>query len=229
MTLSIIIPVLDEAAEIETALLALAPFRERGAEVVVVDGGSSDRTADLARPLADRVLAAPRGRAEQMNAGVAAADGDVLLFLHVDTRLPDDADRLIVEGLVQSGHAWGRFNVAFDQGGWLQLVAFMMNWRSRLTGVCTGDQALFMTRTAFENIGGFPSIALMEDVAVSARLKQFGRPLCLRARAITSARRWRQHGIWRTIVLMWRLRLAYFFGGDPGRLARNYGYVPRGS
>lgn len=227
MTLSIIMPVLNEAAEMEAALKALAPFR--GVEVVVIDGGSSDGTADLGRPLAHRVLTAPRGRAIQMNAGAAAARGDVLLFLHVDTRLPHDADRLVAEGLERSGRAWGRFDVGFDDDGCLRLVSCMMNWRSRLTGICTGDQAMFVTRTAFIDAGGFPAIPLMEDVALSARLKQIGSPLCLRARVITSARRWRRHGVWRTILLMWRLRLAYFFGADPGRLARRYGYVPRES
>lgn len=229
MTLSVIIPVLNEAAEIEAALDALTPLRQRGVEVIVVDGGSSDGSAKLARPLADRVLTAPRGRATQMNAGAAAASGDVLLFLHVDTRLPDHADRLIAKGLQRSGRAWGRFDVSFDDGGWLRVVAFMMNWRSRLTGICTGDQAKFASRAAFEEIGGFPAIALMEDVAASSLLKKISRPLALRARITTSGRRWRQHGIWRTIVLMWRLRLAYFFGDDPGRLARHYGYVPRQS
>jgi rSAM/selenodomain-associated transferase 2 len=229
MTLSIIIPVLNEAAEIEAALNTLTPLRQRGAEVAVVDGGSTDGSAELARPLADRVLTAPRGRATQMNAGAAAASGDVLLFLHVDTRLPDDADRLIADGLQRSGRAWGRFDVCFDDGGWLRVVAFMMNSRSRLTGICTGDQAMFARRAAFEKIGGFPAIALMEDVAASSLLKKITRPLALRTRVTTSSRRWRQHGVWRTIVLMWRLRLAYYFGDDPGRLARYYGYVPRES
>jgi rSAM/selenodomain-associated transferase 2 len=226
MKLSIIMPVLDEAAEIEAALRLLAPYRARGAEVIVVDGGSSDSTPDLARPLADRVLTSPRGRAAQMNAGTAAASGDVLLFLHVDTRLPADADRLLLDGLARTHRAWGRFNIRFDDGGALRVVALMMNWRSRLTGICTGDQALFVTRAVIDSIGGFPSIALMEDVAASARLKRVSRPLCLHARVTTSGRRWRQHGIWRTILLMWRLRLAYFFGTDPDRLAKQYGYVP---
>jgi rSAM/selenodomain-associated transferase 2 len=226
MNLSIIIPVLDEAAGIEAALRALAPYRARGAEVIVVDGGSSDNTVALARPFATQVLAAPRGRAEQMNAGAAAAKGDVLLFLHVDTRLPADADRLILDDLARTHRAWGRFDIHFDDGGALRVVALMMNWRSRLTGICTGDQALFVTRAAFDSIGGFPSIALMEDVAASARLKRVSRPLCLHARVTTSGRRWRKHGIWRTILLMWRLRLAYFFGTDPARLAKQYGYVP---
>jgi len=222
MRLSIIMPVLNEAAGIETALRALAPLRARGAEVIVVDGGGRDGTLRLARPLATHVLSAPRGRASQMNAGAAAANGDALLFLHADTRLPDDADGLILDGLRHN--AWGRFDVRFDSGGWLRLVALTMNLRSRLTGIATGDQAMFMTRAAFEAAGGFPPIALMEDVALSARLKPFGRPLCLSARATISGRRWRQHGLWRTILLMWHLRLRYFFGADPARLARAYGY-----
>jgi rSAM/selenodomain-associated transferase 2 len=226
MTLSIIMPVLDEAAGIEAALRALAPLRARGAEVIVVDGGSSDATAALARPFADQVLNSQRGRAAQMNAGAAAARGDVLLFLHADTRLPDGADRLILDGLGQSHRAWGRFDVRFDDGGALRLVALMMNLRSRLTGICTGDQAMFVTRAAFDSIGGFPPIPLMEDVTAATLLKRVSRPLCLHARVTTSGRRWRQHGIWRTILLMWRLRLAYYFGSDPDRLAKHYGYVP---
>jgi rSAM/selenodomain-associated transferase 2 len=189
---------------------------------VVIDGGSGDGTAELARPLADRVLSAPRGRAAQMNAGAAAASGDTLLFLHADTRLPDDADRLVLNGL--KDRPWGRFDVSFDEGGWLRLVGMMMNARSRVTGIATGDQAIFMTRAAFEQAGGFPPIALMEDVALSARLKRIGRPLCVTACVTTSGRRWRQRGLLQTILLMWGLRLRYFFGADPARLARAYGY-----
>lgn len=226
MTLSIVMPVLNEAAEIETALRALAPYRARGVEVIVADGGSSDATAGLARPFADRVLSAPRGRSLQMNAGAAAASGDVLLFLHGDTRLPENADRLVRDGLARSGRTWGRFDVCFD-GGLLALVATMMNWRSRATGIATGDQAMFMTRAAFEGAGGFPPIALMEDVALSARLKRISRPLCLFARVTTSARRWHRHGVLRTILLMWKLRLAFYFGADPIRLAQAYGYAER--
>jgi rSAM/selenodomain-associated transferase 2 len=227
MRLSIIIPVLDEAAEIVPALRALAPYRRRGAEVVVVDGGSRDGTTALARPSADRVLTAARGRAVQMNAGATAAAGDVLLFLHADTRLPENADRLLLDGLARSGKAWGRFDVRFDSGGMLRLVAVMMNLRSRASGIATGDQAMFATRAAFENAGGYPPIALMEDVALSARLKRVSRPLALRARVTTSARRWRTHGVLRTIWLMWKLRLAYYFGADPVRLARAYGHADR--
>ncbi len=229
MTLSIVMPVLNEATGIEEALRALEPYRARGVELIVVDGGSRDSTLERARPLADRVLEAPRGRANQMNAGAAAAKGEVLVFLHADTRLPEPADRSIVDGLTRSRRVWGRFDVRFDEGGWLNVVAVMMNWRSRATGIATGDQAMFMTRAAFEAIGGFPPIALMEDIAASAKLKRLGRPLCLHARVTTSGRRWRQRGVLRTVLLMWRLRLAFFFGGDPMRLARHYGYVPHES
>jgi rSAM/selenodomain-associated transferase 2 len=222
MMLSIIMPVLNEAVGIEATLRGLAPLRTRGVEVVVVDGGSSDGTAALARHLADRALTAQRGRATQMNAGAAAAKGDALLFLHADTRLPENADRTILDALAT--RAWGRFDVRFDDGGWLRLVGIMMNTRSRLTGIATGDQAMFMTRAAFDEAGGFPPIALMEDVALSARLKRLGRPLCLRARVTTSGRRWRRHGVWRTVLMMWQLRVRYFFGADPARLARAYGY-----
>lgn len=226
MKLSIVMPVCNEAVEVEAALAALAPYRARGVEVIVVDGGSSDGTAELARSLADRVLAAPRGRALQMNAGAAAASGNALLFLHADTRLPELADRIVLDGLSRSGRVWGRFDIRIAGGGLLRMVAAMMNLRSRATGICTGDQALFVTRAGFERAGGFPPIALMEDVALSARLKRMNRPLCLSARVTTSGRRWQRHGLFRTVLLMWRLRLAYFFGTDPARLARQYGYTP---
>jgi rSAM/selenodomain-associated transferase 2 len=225
MTLSIIMPVLNEAARIETALAALQPYRARGVEVIVADGGSSDGTADLARPLCDLAISALPGRASQMNAGAGAARGDVLLFLHADTQLPDHADRLILDGLTRTGGTWGRFDVRFDHGGLLALVALTMNWRSRTTGIATGDQAMFMTRAAYDAAGGFPSIALMEDVAMSALLKRIGRSLCLSARVTTSGARWRKHGLIRTVLLMWRLRLAFYFGADPAKLARSYGYA----
>lgn len=224
-SLSIIIPVLDEAASIVPALEAIAPLRARGVETVVVDGGSADETVALAAPLADRVITSPRGRAMQMNAGAAAARGDVLLFLHADTRLPADAGRLILEGLAQSGRAWGRFDVSIEgRHPLLPVVAASMNARSRLTGIATGDQAMFMTRAAFDAAGGFPAIALMEDIALARNLKRITPPLCLRARVTTSGRRWERRGVLRTVLLMWRLRLAYFFGADPAELARRYGY-----
>jgi len=226
--LSIIIPVLDEAAEIAEALAALAPLRRRGAEIIVVDGGSCDRTVDEARPLTDQVITAPRGRGSQMNAGVATAHGDVLLFLHADTRLPSGADRVALDALEQSKRAWGRFDVTIaGRSPLLRVVAATMNWRSRLTGIATGDQAMFMTRAAFARAGGFPDIPLMEDVVMSRRLKAIGRPACLAARVTTSGRRWDRDGVVRTIFMMWRLRLAFFLGAEPARLARQYGYGVR--
>jgi rSAM/selenodomain-associated transferase 2 len=226
MTLSIVMPVLNEADRIEAALKVLAPLRERGCEVIVVDGGSTDDTPALATAGADRVLTAPRGRASQMNAGAHAAGGDVLLFLHADTVLLDNADRLVRDGLARTGRLWGRFDVQFN-GGALPLIAATMNLRSRLTGIATGDQAMFITREAFDKVGGFPDIALMEDIALSTRLKRLSRPLCLAARVTTSPCRWQTQGVVRTVLLMWRLRLAYFFGARHEALAGAYGYAPK--
>jgi rSAM/selenodomain-associated transferase 2 len=163
-----------------------------------------------------------------MNAGAAAACGDVLLFLHADTRLPTAADDMVLDGLQASGLAWGRFDVTIEGcSPVLAMIAGAINLRSRLSGIATGDQAIFVARAAFQDAGGFPDITLMEDVALSRALKRVSAPLCLRASVTTSGRRWEKHGIWRTILLMWRLRLAYFLGAEPARLARRYGYVPR--
>jgi len=221
--LSIVIPALDEAASLGATLRALQPLRAAGHEVIVVDGGSSDGTPALAHALADRVLAAARGRASQMNAGADAATGEVLLFLHADTHLPPGADRAVLDGLAASGANWGRFDVRIEgRSPLLALVAWLMNWRSRLTGIATGDQAMFVTRATFAAVGGFPSVALMEDVALSKRLKRVSPPLCIRDRVLTSGRRWESRGVVRTIVLMWWLRLRYFLGGSPERLHRIY-------
>ncbi len=191
-------------------------------QLLLVDGGSDDDSAELAEPLVDQVVHSPRGRARQMNCGAAGAQADVLLFLHADTVLPDNAVTLIVRAVAE-GYHWGRFDVSFDSPQPIfKLIAFMMNWRSRLTSIATGDQALFMTRSAFDAVGGFPEIALMEDIAVSASLKKLGRPCCLTDQVITSARRWQQHGIVKTILLMWWLRLCYFFGADPAELVLRY-------
>ncbi len=221
--LSIIMPVLDEGEGIVQALDALAELRALGVEVIVVDGGSRDATVQRARLRADQVLTAPRGRAQQMNAGAAKTSGDVLLFLHADTMLPREAERLVLDGLARSAHDWGRFDVTIEgRHPMLRLVGATMNFRSRLTGIATGDQAIFVKRDAFQAAGGFPEIPLMEDIALSKRLKRKGRPLCLRQRATTSGRRWETHGVFRTIFLMWRLRLAYFLGADPAALAGRY-------
>jgi rSAM/selenodomain-associated transferase 2 len=220
--LSIIVPALNEAAAIGATLAALAPLRARGHEVLVADGGSEDGTQDIARALADRVIVGARGRARQMNAGAAAATGDALLFLHADTRLPADADLLIFNSL--EGSSWGRFDVRIESvHPLLRVVAFAMNLRSRLTGIATGDQAIFVRRGAF---AGFPEIALMEDVAFSKAMKRRGAPAMLREKVTTSGRRWERGGVLRTMVLMWRLRLAFFFGAEPDELARRYAKRP---
>jgi rSAM/selenodomain-associated transferase 2/rSAM/selenodomain-associated transferase 1 len=225
--LSIVVPVLDEAAGIAAALAPLQPLRQAGVEVIVVDGGSRDATPTLAAPLADRALAAPRGRGSQMNAGAAAARGTALLFLHADTRLPAGAVDAIAAA-VAAGACWGRFDVDIEgRLAGLGMVATMMNLRSRLTGIATGDQAIFVTRAAFEQVGGFPDLPLMEDIVLSGRLRRLARPACLRLRVVTSGRRWEKSGLWRTILAMWRLRLRFFLGADPQALAREYGYVPR--
>ncbi len=218
MKLSVIIPALNEAAQIGACLQALVPLRGRGHELVVADGGSDDATAQIARPLCDRVIEAPRGRASQMNAGARAAGGDALVFLHADTRLPAMADELIFSALRNS--SWGRFDVRIEgRHPMLAVVSCAMNLRSRLTGIATGDQAIFVRREAF---AGFPEIALMEDIAFSKAMKRRGPPACLRGRVSTSGRGWERRGVLRTIVLMWRLRLLYFLGARPEDLARLY-------
>jgi rSAM/selenodomain-associated transferase 2 len=221
--LSIIIPTLDEASIIGATLESLAELRCRGHEVIVADGGSGDATVALARGLADRIVCSSAGRAEQMNAGAGAAAGDVLVFLHADSRLPPQADYSILQGLDGSDFAWGRFDVRIaGSHPMLRLVESMMNLRSRLTRICTGDQSIFVRRDAFVAAGGYPRQALMEDIAISARLRRISAPLCLSERCITSARRWESEGVLRTIALMWWLRLQYACGVAPARLARAY-------
>ena len=225
--LAIIVPALNEESAIAEALARLAPLRQRGARVIVVDGGSEDRTVDLARPWADQVIVAARGRASQMNAGARLALGDpatnVLLFLHADTRLPAAADRAIASAVHGRGAAWGRFDVRIEgRSPLLPAIAAMMNARSRLTGICTGDQCLFVTRALFETLHGYAALPLMEDIDFSRRARRLAWPQALRARAITAGRRWERHGVARTVLLMWRLRLAFFLGADPARLAAEY-------
>jgi rSAM/selenodomain-associated transferase 2 len=221
MRLSIVVPVLNEAQGIATFLAPLQALRELGHEVIVVDGDSSDSTADAARPLADHVVTSQRGRAIQMNCGARIGSCDALIFLHADTQLPDNAPGLIEKALMH--HAWGRFDVKIaGRSGWLPVIAAMMNLRSRLTGIATGDQAIFVSRAAFDAVGGYPDQPLMEDIELSKRLKRIGPPACLRARAATSGRRWDSHGAWCTIFLMWRLRFDYWRGVPATRLAARY-------
>jgi rSAM/selenodomain-associated transferase 2 len=227
-TLAIVMPVLNEAPRLAAALLALQPLRERSVELIVVDGGSQDDTVAVARTGADHVLSAPRGRGAQMNVGALASRAQLLLFLHADTQLPAQADALVRRALRGRKTAWGRFDVRIDSPlPLLRVVSALMNLRSRWTGIATGDQAIFIKREVFVQWGGFADQPLMEDIDLCQRLKSHSPPVCLRERVLTSARRWEQHGPWRTIWLMWRLRTAYFFGADPTQLAVDYGYRPR--
>lgn len=223
MRLSIVVPTLNEAVALPVLLADLDRLCAPGDEIVVVDGGSSDGTPAIAAALADRVLHAAPGRASQMNAGAADARGDVLWFLHADSRVPADTRNAIAMAL-GSGAEWGRFDVRLSgTRPLLRVVETLMNVRSRASGIATGDQGIFVRRSAFAAVGGFPPIALMEDIALSRALKRRGRPHCVtRPRLLTSSRRWEQRGVWRTILLMWRLRLAYALGADPARLARRY-------
>jgi rSAM/selenodomain-associated transferase 2 len=220
--LSVIVPTLNEAGVIGAALAPLQKLRTDGLEVIVADGGSNDSTPDIAAPLCDRVIVADHGRSRQMNAGAAQSTRTALLFLHADTRLPEAGIEAALDAL-RSGAPWGRFDVVIDgHSAWLPMVAWFMNARSRLSGIATGDQALFMTRAAFDAVKGYPDQPLMEDIEISKRLKQLGKPACLRLCARTSGRRWDQRGVWRTIVLMWGLRLIYFFGATPDTIHRLY-------
>ena len=234
---SIIVPVLNERLVISQTLEQLQLLRERGAQVIVVDGGSHDGTVMQSEPLADVMCMSEPGRARQMNAGACLATGDVLLFLHADTLLPKDADQIVLQALGhrteteqgQSGEStstpakWGRFNVTISgKHPMLVVVASLMNWRSRLTGIATGDQGIFVDRELFEAVGGFPEQPLMEDIAMCILLKRYGRPACLRQKVITSGRRWETRGVWRTIGLMWQLRWRYWRGESPGALAQKY-------
>jgi rSAM/selenodomain-associated transferase 2 len=221
MEFSIIIPVLNEEKAISTCLEALQKFRQQ-CEIIVVDGGSVDRTYQMAGPLADKVIRSLPGRAKQMNQGAASASANVLIFLHADTFLPDQAFKAIEEGL-QQGYEWGRFDIRLSgQSCLFTIIATLMNWRSALTGIATGDQAIFVTRRLFEQIDGYPDIALMEDLAVCKILKTTSPPLCLKNRVQSSGRRWQNQGIMRTILLMWWLRLRFFLGDNPAALAPLY-------
>ena len=223
MKLSIIVPALNESASISATLATFAPMRVAGDEIIVVDGGSNDGTPELAAPGADRVLTAPPGRACQMNAGAAAATGEVLWFMHADSRVDPAARADLERAFVADGRTWARFGVRLSgRRPLFRVVAALMNARSCLTGIATGDQGIAVTRSAFEAVGGYPELPLMEDVALSLALRARARPACLPVRITTSSRRWESHGAWRTIWHMWSLRLAFWRGTDPAVLAGRY-------
>ncbi len=221
--LSVIIPVLNEASGIQAFLSPLQKFRQQGVEFVIVDGGSTDATIELARPFCDVIVESPKGRAKQMNMGAKHARGGLLLFLHADTLLPDNFLFLIEQKWKKNKKLWGRFNVRLSGARVsLRLIEYCMNLRSRWTGIATGDQAIFVSAALFHELKGYPDIPLMEDIALSKALKKISRPVSLPEKVITSSRRWEKFGIWQTVFLMWQLRLSYFFGVNPRRLAARY-------
>jgi len=222
MKVSIIIPVLNEAEHIADTLVSLASYRSQGHEVIVIDGGSNDDTVSISEQYADRVLYSDAGRAMQMNSGIDEASGDALLFLHADTRLPADAVTKLIHA-VEDGYFWGRFNVRLSGKHFMfRIIECMMNLRSCITGVVTGDQAIFVSHESIEIVGAYPRLPLMEDVVFSKRLRKLGWPACIRQQVVTSSRRWEDKGILRTMLLMWRLRLLFFLGVSADRLARQY-------
>jgi rSAM/selenodomain-associated transferase 2 len=223
--LSVIVMCLNEGAAIAKSVAPLAAWRQRGVEVILVDGTSHDDTIQQAAPFVDRTAVLPPCRAQQLNAGATLAQAPLLLFLHADTIVPVDADLLIQAGLAQaiSPMAWGRFDVRIDgRSAWLCVIAFMMNWRSRLTGIATGDQAIFMTRAAFDAVGGFADQPLMEDIEICKQLRRLTRPICLSQKVTTAGRRWETRGVWRTIRLMWSIRWRYWRGESAQSLAKDY-------
>ncbi len=228
--LSIVIPALNEATNLARLLPDLIAS-EPEAEVLVVDGGSDDDSqAVVARVPSVRWLSGPRGRARQMNTGAHAAQGEILLFLHADTSLPARAGAAILGALGDPAVVGGRFDVQLDSRRLLLvLTAWLMNRRSRLTGISTGDQGIFVRRAVFDALGGYPDIPLMEDVELTRRLKRCGRLAALRLCVTTSARKWEDEGVVRTIVLMWTLRLLYALGVSPARLHRWYYRQPLAS
>jgi rSAM/selenodomain-associated transferase 2 len=226
--ISIIMPVLNEGDGLEATLQSLQPLRARGHEVIVADGGSRDRSLTIARRNADRVVMSGAGRALQMNAGAEYAKHEILLFLHADTQLPEAADALVQAALAPQAARWGRFDLRLDHPHPVyRLIETSINWRSHISGVATGDQAIFVEREYFERVGCYDRLPLMEDVTLSKKLLHFARPARITTPVVSSARRWEQGGVLRTILLMWQLRTAFFFGADPFRLAERY--RPHGS
>lgn len=214
---SIIIPTLNEEVGIITFLTKLQPLRPQ-CELIVVDGGSDDETVSLAEPYVDDVVQASKGRAIQMNVGAAMASSPIVLFLHSDTYLPKDGINYILHAINQ-GYDWGRFDIQLSgKHKMLSVVAWLMNQRSRWTGIATGDQAIFVNKSVFDHIGGFSDIALMEDIDLSAKLKQGSKPFCLKYKVTSSGRRWISFGVLKTILLMWWLRLRYHFGAQASEL-----------
>lgn len=221
--ISIIIPVLNEAEGIEFLLQKLQVHRNVGHEIIVVDGGSQDQTISRSRTYADHVIQTEKGRGLQMNKGAAIARGEILLFLHADTQLPSIELCLLSQELNASKKNWGRFDVKLSENRIIfKMIASLMNLRSRFSSIATGDQAIFVRKKFFMRLNGFADIVLMEDIEFCKRAKRLSKPLCLKVKVTTSSRRWQQTGVWRTIILMWQLRFAYYFGVQPETLKQYY-------
>lgn len=221
MPVSIIVPVLNEEKNILNTLTALRNSCSKADEIIVVDGGSTDLSRTCAEPFCDIIISAERGRARQLNAGAAVAKHPILWFVHADTIVPE-CGTATVQQTLENGH-WGRFDVRFTSPRKIfSAIAFCINLRSRLTGVATGDQGIFVSREHFDRVEGFPEIPLMEDIDLSKALRAFGPPVCLTETVTTSSRRWERDGVMRTILLMWRLRFLHFIGTPPAKLARQY-------
>ena len=223
--LSIIVPLLNERALLPAVLPTILRLQQsHGAvEWLFVDGGSGDGSVEYLQAQGLRVIASDAGRARQMNAGAAQASGAWLLFLHIDTLLSTEALTALRRHCEERPPGWGRFDVRIHgRSSMLKVVASMMNWRSRITGIATGDMGIFVHREVFMAVSGFPEQPLMEDIEISRRLKRTSRPYCLSQPVITSGRRWDEKGVWATILLMWRLRIAYFMGRSADDIARRY-------
>lgn len=222
-TLAVIIPVLNDATALEKNLKSWTSRRSRELAIITVDGGSEDDSFEIASSLSDHCLATQRGRATQMNAGAEIATSQYYLFLHADTFITEGGYRSLLECLQNTRPAWGFFLVSLNNPNPIyRIIEKMMNWRSTVTRVATGDQCLFVSTDAFEHVGGFEDAQLMEDVAISKRLRQLAQPSIIKMPVQTSTRRWEKHGVVKTILLMWLLRAAYFLGVSPERLHRLY-------
>lgn len=223
MIISVIIPTLNESTNIVTTLKQLQVLRKNGHKVLLADAGSTDDTVKLASPFVDEIIISKKGRAIQMNSAAFKTQSDVLWFLHADTLIPENADTVILNHLKNSRKAWGYFSIRLSGEHFLfRIIERMMNLRSKLSGIATGDQGIFIRQKYFKKLNGFAEIPLMEDIEISTRLKKISPPICLTQKLTTSSRRWEQQGIIKTILLMWRLRLAFFFGASTRKLAKRY-------
>jgi len=220
--ISVVVPVLNEEINLSRIASRLRSVREQGHEVIIVDGGSSDNTLTIAYEISDTVIISKKGRSLQMNSGASVASGDVVLFLHADTFLPENAAQIVADAFVGENF-WGRFDVRLSNQKYVyRLIEQMMNIRSSLTSIVTGDQAIFVEKSLFDRIGGFPEIALMEDIEISSQLKKISKPVRLKHKVVTSSRRWEANGVVATVLLMWKLRLYYFLGVSPEKLSKMY-------